>query len=157
MGIAPYPAGIQEKTDVALSSLLAAVGLTGAKLAVGVWTNSLGILSEALHSGLADIVTHIEPCVDDGPAGPAHPVGAKAIREVIDAFLREHEPAASVRDLKVRSSSGKLAVSVRCLMAGSANIREAHAFTERLEGHLRAAVPLLHHVVVHAEPLPPRD
>ncbi|MBI5211271.1 MAG: cation diffusion facilitator family transporter [Elusimicrobia bacterium] len=113
---------------------------------------------DALRSALprlADIATHIEPCVDDASAQPVPPVGAKRIREAIDAFLREHEPTASVRDLKVRSSSGKLAVSVRCLMAGSANIRDAHAFTERLEGHLRAAIPLLHSVVVHAEPLPP--
>ncbi|MFZ5830486.1 MAG: cation diffusion facilitator family transporter [Planctomycetota bacterium] len=42
----------REKRQVALSSLLAAVVLTGTKLAVGLWTNSLGILSEAAHSGL---------------------------------------------------------------------------------------------------------
>ncbi len=42
----------REKRWVALSSLLAAVGLTLTKLAVGLWTNSLGILAEAAHSGL---------------------------------------------------------------------------------------------------------
>ena len=42
----------REKRGVALTSLLAAVLLTSTKLAVGLWTNSLGILSEALHSGL---------------------------------------------------------------------------------------------------------
>jgi cation diffusion facilitator family transporter len=42
----------REKRSVALSSLLAAVVLTTFKLAVGLWTNSLGILSEAAHSGL---------------------------------------------------------------------------------------------------------
>lgn len=40
------------KQRVALTSLLAAVLLTGTKLGVGLWTNSLGILSEAAHSGL---------------------------------------------------------------------------------------------------------
>lgn len=41
-----------EKTRVALVSLLAAAGLTTAKFVIGVLTNSLGIISEALHSGL---------------------------------------------------------------------------------------------------------
>jgi len=42
----------REKLEVALVSLLAAVGLTALKLGVGLWTNSLGLLAEALHSGL---------------------------------------------------------------------------------------------------------
>ena len=40
------------KKRVALISVLAAIFLTGTKLIVGILTNSLGILSEALHSGL---------------------------------------------------------------------------------------------------------
>ncbi len=42
----------REKRRVALSSLLAALMLTTFKIVIGVWTNSLGILSEAAHSGL---------------------------------------------------------------------------------------------------------
>jgi len=42
----------REKRWVALSSLWAAILLTVTKLVIGVWTNSLGILSEAAHSGL---------------------------------------------------------------------------------------------------------
>jgi len=42
----------REKRLVALSSVIAALFLTGAKVAVGLLTNSLGILSEAAHSGL---------------------------------------------------------------------------------------------------------
>jgi cation diffusion facilitator family transporter len=41
-----------EKQSAALSSLVAAVGLTAFKIAVGVWTGSLGIMAEAAHSGL---------------------------------------------------------------------------------------------------------
>jgi divalent metal cation (Fe/Co/Zn/Cd) transporter len=44
--------GIKEKKIIALTSVLAAVFLTGFKLGIGLWTNSLGILSEAAHSGL---------------------------------------------------------------------------------------------------------
>ncbi len=42
----------REKRLVALSSVLAAIGLTGMKLVIGLVTGSLGILSEAAHSGL---------------------------------------------------------------------------------------------------------
>jgi cation diffusion facilitator family transporter len=41
-----------EKRKVALISVFAAIFLTTFKLGIGTWTNSLGILSEALHSGL---------------------------------------------------------------------------------------------------------
>ncbi len=44
--------GMDEKTWVAFSSVIAAIFLTGIKLVVGVWSNSLGVLSEALHSAL---------------------------------------------------------------------------------------------------------
>ena len=41
-----------QKLRVALSSVIAAVFLTGLKVVVGLATNSLGILSEAAHSAL---------------------------------------------------------------------------------------------------------
>lgn len=43
---------LKEKQSAALSSLLVAVALTTLKAVVGTLTNSLGIMSEALHSGL---------------------------------------------------------------------------------------------------------
>ncbi len=45
-------AGQHEKNTVAAVSLVAALLLTSLKLGIGIWTNSLGILSEAAHSGL---------------------------------------------------------------------------------------------------------
>lgn len=42
----------RDKQSAALTSLVAAVGLTGMKLVVGLLTGSLGILAEAAHSGL---------------------------------------------------------------------------------------------------------
>ncbi|MBS1859405.1 MAG: cation transporter [Acidobacteria bacterium] len=45
-------AGRDEKHSAALTSLLAAIGLTAFKLVVGLLTGSLGILAEAAHSGL---------------------------------------------------------------------------------------------------------
>jgi divalent metal cation (Fe/Co/Zn/Cd) transporter len=52
----------KEKKRVALSSLVAALLLTLFKAIIGLWTGSLGILSEAAHSGLdfaAALMTYI--------------------------------------------------------------------------------------------------
>jgi len=67
-----------EKHSVALSSLLAAVGLTAGKLVIGVATNSLGILSEAAHSGLdlvAAAVTLWAVHISSQPADKDHTYG----------------------------------------------------------------------------------
>ena len=53
------PEANREKRIVAISSVAAAVLLVVMKLAVGVSTNSLGILSEALHSGLDFVAASI--------------------------------------------------------------------------------------------------
>lgn len=47
-----YRVGMDEKQWIAFTSVIAAIILTITKLVVGFWTNSLGILSEALHSAL---------------------------------------------------------------------------------------------------------
>jgi cation diffusion facilitator family transporter len=67
-----------EKKRAAASSVLAALGLTGMKLAVGLLSGSLGILAEAAHSGLdlvAALITLIAVSVSDRPADEAHPYG----------------------------------------------------------------------------------
>jgi cation diffusion facilitator family transporter len=68
----------REKKEVALSSVIAAVFLTVMKLAVGLLTNSLGILSEAAHSGLdlvAAGITYLAVRVSDQPPDAEHPYG----------------------------------------------------------------------------------
>jgi cation diffusion facilitator family transporter len=67
-----------EKKRAALSSVVAAVGLTGMKLVVGLVSGSLGILAEAAHSGLdlvAAVITLVAVSVSDRPADEAHPYG----------------------------------------------------------------------------------
>ena len=69
---------IQEKKRVALISVFAAIFLTGSKLIIGIVTNSLGILSEALHSALdlvAAIITYFSVRVSDKPADREHNYG----------------------------------------------------------------------------------
>jgi len=70
--------GASEKSRAAMLSLLAALGLTSIKLAVGLYTNSLGILSEALHSGLdllAAALTLAAVRISAKPADSRHPYG----------------------------------------------------------------------------------
>ena len=68
----------REKEAVALNSILAAVGITVMKVVVGITTGSLGILSEAAHSGLdlvAAAVTYLSVRVSDKPADADHQYG----------------------------------------------------------------------------------
>jgi len=68
----------REKRKVALSSVVAAIFLTSFKLTVGLLTRSLGILSEAAHSGLdllAAGVTLFAVRASDRPADADHPYG----------------------------------------------------------------------------------
>jgi cation diffusion facilitator family transporter len=72
------PAVSGEKIRVARSSAIAAVFLTGTKLGIGLWTGSLGILSEAAHSGLdliAAVMTWYSVSHSDRPADEDHPYG----------------------------------------------------------------------------------
>lgn len=68
----------EEKKRVALISVFAAIFLTGSKLVIGILTGSLGILSEALHSGLdlvAAIITYFSVRISDKPADKDHHFG----------------------------------------------------------------------------------
>ncbi|MEI7522681.1 MAG: cation diffusion facilitator family transporter [Mariniphaga sp.] len=67
-----------EKKRVALISVFAAVFLTVSKLVIGILTGSLGILSEALHSGLdlvAAVITYFSVRISDKPADKDHHFG----------------------------------------------------------------------------------
>jgi cation diffusion facilitator family transporter len=78
-----------EKRGVALNSVLAAIGITTFKLIVGLTTNSLGILSEAAHSGLdliAALITLLSVRVSDKPADADHQYGHGKF-ENFSAFL----------------------------------------------------------------------
>jgi len=72
------PRAEKEKRQAALSSVVAALFLTGLKLAVGVLTGSLGILAEAAHSGLdlvAALVTFFAVRLSGRPPDEQHLYG----------------------------------------------------------------------------------
>lgn len=78
-----------EKSRVALLSVIAALLLTGTKIGVGVWTGSLGILAEALHSGLdlaAAIVTLWAVRASGRPADNEHSYGHGKIENMSALF-----------------------------------------------------------------------
>lgn len=78
-----------EKRAVAGNSVLAAVLITALKVVVGITTGSLGILSEAAHSGLdlvAALVTFFSVRVSDKPADADHQYGHGKV-ENFSAFI----------------------------------------------------------------------
>ena len=78
-----------EKRAVAGNSVLAAIAITALKVVVGISTGSLGILSEAAHSGLdliAAVVTFLSVRVSDKPADIDHQYGHGKV-ENFSAFI----------------------------------------------------------------------
>jgi cation diffusion facilitator family transporter len=78
-----------DKKSVALKSVLAALVITTLKMIVGITTGSLGILSEAAHSGLdlvAAVITLLSVRVSDKPADADHQYGHGKV-ENFSAFI----------------------------------------------------------------------
>jgi len=78
MGMTTAQTAEREKSNAAMSSVIAAVGLTTFKVIVGVMTGSLGILAEAAHSGLdlvAALVTFLAVRASGKPADREHTYG----------------------------------------------------------------------------------
>ncbi len=78
-----------EKRSVAGSSVIASIAITTLKVIVGLTTGSLGILSEAAHSGLdtiASLITLFSVQVSDKPADADHQYGHGKV-ENFSAFI----------------------------------------------------------------------
>src|SRR5581483_11566110 len=78
-----------EKRSVARNSVIAAVGITGLKIFVGIASGSLGLISEAAHSGLdliAALLTFFSVGVSDKPADADHQYGHGKV-ENFSAFV----------------------------------------------------------------------
>lgn len=85
----PSAAAASEKIRVALISVGAALFLTAAKAAVGIWTGSLALLSEAAHSGLdlfASLVTAVSVQAADRPPDRTHHYGHGKIESISALF-----------------------------------------------------------------------
>jgi cation diffusion facilitator family transporter len=108
----------KEKKKVALLSVFAAIFLTGFKLVVGLITGSLGILSEALHSGLdlvAAVITYFSVSVSDKPADKEHNYGHGKIENLsalIETLLLLITCVWIVYEASSRLSSGETHIDV---------------------------------------------
>jgi len=81
--------GTHEKRWAAMSSVIAAVGLTGLKLIIGLSTGSLGILAEAAHSGLdlmAALMTFLAIRISGKPADSTHLYGHGKVENLSALF-----------------------------------------------------------------------
>src|SRR5579859_5977943 len=89
LATAPLETMRMEKRAVAQNSVLVAIGITALKVVVGISTGSLGILSEAAHSGLdlvAAFITLLSVRVSDKPADADHQYGHGKV-ENFSAFI----------------------------------------------------------------------
>ncbi len=78
-----------DKRSAALSSVIAAIGLTSFKIIVGLLTHSLGILAEAAHSALdlvAALMTFFAVRVSDKPADTEHHFGHGKVENLSALF-----------------------------------------------------------------------
>src|SRR6478672_10969250 len=78
-----------DKQRAALTSMAAAVFLVTGKLAIGLLTGSLGLLSEALHSGLdlvGAILSFAAVRVSDLPPDRNHPYGHARAESLVALF-----------------------------------------------------------------------
>ncbi|MGZ3568489.1 MAG: cation diffusion facilitator family transporter [Thermodesulfobacteriota bacterium] len=79
----------REKRSAAITSVIAAVGLTGFKIIVGLTTGSLGILAEAAHSGLdlmATVMTFLAIRISGKPADRNHLYGHGKVENLSALF-----------------------------------------------------------------------
>jgi cation diffusion facilitator family transporter len=89
MSVEDFRIAEREKQRAAVSSVIAAVGLTSLKLIVGAATGSLGILAEAAHSGLdlvAALVTYLAVRTSGKPADADHLYGHGKIENLSALF-----------------------------------------------------------------------
>jgi len=108
----------QEKQRVAGLSVIAAFLLTSFKLVIGLMTGSLGLLSEALHSGLdlfAAVITWFSVRISDKPPDKDHPYGHGKIENfsaLVETFLLLITCAWIVYEAVKRLSSGDTHIEV---------------------------------------------
>ncbi len=135
-----------EKTAVALTSALAALLMTLLKLATGLVTGSLGMLSDAAHSGLDLIgaaLTFLSVRVSDKPADEDHPYGHAKVENLsafVETFLMigssiwisyEAVHRILVHDVAIHYSSWPLAVLALSMAVDFWRSHQLHAVARR--------------------------
>jgi cation diffusion facilitator family transporter len=107
---------------------------------------------QAMHPSLAKVITHIEPAGTTSTVNNAEQAEVDRISACLLRFPELVQLAVQTHDLSVRRNGGELAISFHCTLAATTPIKDAHAFTQRIEQYLRTEIPDLGHVTVHTEP-----
>jgi len=107
---------------------------------------------QAAVPGLANVITHIEPSGERAATRNAEPAEVERIRATLLHFPELVQLGIQAHDLCVRRTGHELAISFHCTLGAATSIKDAHAFTERIEQYLRAQIPNLGRVTVHTEP-----
>ena len=107
---------------------------------------------QAAMPSLAKGITHIEPTGGSGTLRNADPAEVEQISASLLRFPELVQLRIQAHDLCVRRTGHELAISFHCTLAAATTIKDAHAFTERIEQYLRTEIPNLGRVTVHTEP-----
>ena len=104
-------------------------------------------IAEAL-PGVIDTIVHVEPEWAGAPASVWEELALK-LRAVADGL------GLGMHDLHAHAErDGSFSVEIHLEMAAGLTLGEAHTVADSFEARARAAVPLLHSLVTHLEPLP---
>ena len=102
---------------------------------------------------LTHVVTHIEPIHASRPCSD----GGSEMEQLAQSVLRIAQqlyPGGYWHDLTIRAEAeGDYAVSIHCQLQGSVMVAEAHQMAEQVEVQVRTALPEIHRITIHTEPL----
>ncbi|MBI5509297.1 MAG: cation diffusion facilitator family transporter [Deltaproteobacteria bacterium] len=102
---------------------------------------------------LSRVDIHLELAQDEAEVSGEIDAGTRAaLASKVEAVSRRVVGDAAVHDLMFARTATGIYLSCHCFLAAETPMDEAHAITDRLEAALRAAVPELTRVAVHAEP-----
>src|SRR6266404_940263 len=170
--VATYPIEEgREKKRAALLSVGSALLLVSLKTFLVVRTGSLGVLSEALHSGLdllAAIITFLSVRMSDQPADEKHPYGhgkfenfsalleaaPQGLQQEIAKAVAHMDGVLDVDRVRVRRAGNRHFVDATVSVARTASLEQVHALSDAIEKRIGQIVPS--DVMVHAEPRAPQ-
>jgi cation diffusion facilitator family transporter len=104
--------------------------------------------------GQVEVESHIEPISPRLIAGKdAPPRKAKAVAISLARLARKERLLTDLHNIRVRQSGKGTFVHYHCRFAPETTVEAAHATVDRIENALAKAVPGIHRVIAHAEPV----
>lgn len=100
-----------------------------------------------------EINTHLEPLRSLVISGEQVPEAEeKKIISKMEVLVKKMGPVKNLHNVKIRKTDNKIFVSFHCSFDGSLSIEKVHTAVDGLEYAIKTALPIIHHVVIHAEP-----